>query len=198
LIPEIESHVSYPYIFKYDGDIFLIPESYEEGKINLYKAKNFPDTWVKIHTLIEGVKAVDSTIFHYDNYWWVMYTDLNIGLNNNLNILYSKDLLGPWQQHEKNPVKIDISSSRPAGTPFIDKLIEIRLSFLEERGSSTQVSSYLSYQRFGQGFHVPRATGDLFFSISFNEPSTQSLFLFSHHDKKFPRLKIDGRGSMNR
>lgn len=27
--------------------------------------------------------------------------------------------LGPWTQHPANPVKIDVRSSRPAGTPFI-------------------------------------------------------------------------------
>jgi hypothetical protein len=32
--------------------------------------------------------------------------------------MYSNALSGPWRPHEGNPVKIDIRSSRPGGTPF--------------------------------------------------------------------------------
>src|SRR5204862_3507905 len=36
----------------------------------------------------------------------------------NLHLWYADDLEGPWQAHAVNPVKVDVRSSRPAGTPF--------------------------------------------------------------------------------
>ena len=32
---------------------------------------------------------------------------------------YAKDLFGPWMPHALNPIKMDVRSSRPAGTPFV-------------------------------------------------------------------------------
>jgi hypothetical protein len=56
--------------------------------------------------------------------WWLMYTDQSIGENSSLCILYSKSLFGQWKSHPGNPVKQDIRSARPAGTPFIkDKIL---------------------------------------------------------------------------
>ena len=35
-------HLSYPYVFKSQGEYYLIPESYEDNSIRLYKADKFP------------------------------------------------------------------------------------------------------------------------------------------------------------
>jgi hypothetical protein len=36
-----------------------------------------------------------------------------------LHLWYARNLLGPYQPHECNPVKTDVRSTRPAGTPFV-------------------------------------------------------------------------------
>jgi hypothetical protein len=34
-------------------------------------------------------------------------------------VWWADDLLGDWHPHASNPVKIDVRSARPAGTPFV-------------------------------------------------------------------------------
>jgi len=118
---ELSCHLSYPYLFEYNNEIFLIPESRKIKEISLFKANNFPQNWVKVASIAKEINASDSTVFYYDQMWWCMYTDQEIGENSSLCILYAKDLLGPWIPHAGNPVKQDIRSSRPAGTPFLCK-----------------------------------------------------------------------------
>jgi len=114
-------HMSYPYLIKHQGQIYCIPETSEAQEVSIYKAEKFPNKWTKVATLIKDFAGVDSTIFCYNNHWWLLVTDANEGLNYRLKIWHAPDLFGPWQPHPANPVKVDVRSSRPAGTPFIYK-----------------------------------------------------------------------------
>jgi hypothetical protein len=40
------------------------------------------------------------------------------GDTSELHLWYSSSAQGPWQAHPDNPVKIDVRSARPGGTPF--------------------------------------------------------------------------------
>jgi len=48
---------------------------------------------------------------------WLFFTD-KISTNERLHIWYSASLYGPFNEHANNPVKEDIRSARPAGSPF--------------------------------------------------------------------------------
>jgi hypothetical protein len=109
-------HMSYPYLFRHRGKIYCIPETSQAEEICLYEAKKFPYRWSKVATLIKNVPAIDPTIFRYKGIWWLTFTDKS---SHNLFIWYAHNLLGPWKSHANNPVKTDIRSTRPAGTPFI-------------------------------------------------------------------------------
>ena len=112
-------HMSYPYLLEYKDKIYCVPETYEAQEVSLYKAKEFPNSWVKVATLIKDFAGVDSTVFQYDGRWWLFATDANDGPWYKLKVWHSPDLLGSWKPHVANPVKVDIRSARPAGTPFI-------------------------------------------------------------------------------
>lgn len=112
-------HMSYPYLLKYRGEVYCVPETHEAGEISLYKAQNFPYDWKKVGTLISGIRAVDPTIFQYEGLWWLICTDEDQGPALNLFVWYATDLMGPWKPHIGNPVKTDVRSCRPAGTPFM-------------------------------------------------------------------------------
>jgi hypothetical protein len=71
-----------------------------------------------VTTNLEGRSIADATLFRIDSRYWIAYTDWAIGLHDNLCLLHSDDLRGPWVEHVANPVEIDIGSSRSAGTPF--------------------------------------------------------------------------------
>jgi hypothetical protein len=47
-----------------------------------------------------------------------MCTRYDQGPFDRLYIWHAPDLLGPWEPHAANPVKVDLGSARPAGTPF--------------------------------------------------------------------------------
>lgn len=64
-------HLSYPHIFVYNNDVYLIPESYGNQEIAVYKAVSFPDKWEKVKTIMSGCIAVDSTLLTIDKKWWM-------------------------------------------------------------------------------------------------------------------------------
>ena len=56
-------HMSYPCIFEYKGNHYIIPESSANQTIDLYMATDFPQKWEKIATLASGHRYVDTTVF---------------------------------------------------------------------------------------------------------------------------------------
>jgi hypothetical protein len=112
-------HMSHPYLIEHQGEIYCVPETYEARKIELYKAKKFPSEWEKVSTLVDNFAGVDPTPFHYDDHWWLTCCDHDTGQFDRLFVWHAPDLFGEWLPHGANPVKLDISSSRPAGTPFV-------------------------------------------------------------------------------
>jgi hypothetical protein len=111
-------HLSYPFILEHDGDVYCIPEDSGSREVALYRARRYPEEWEKAATLIEGVPALDTTIFQRDGLWWLFLTRADDEPNANLLIWYADELFGPWHEHAANPVKNDITGARPAGNLF--------------------------------------------------------------------------------
>jgi hypothetical protein len=114
---ELAVHASYPYLLQHESEIYCIPETGSAREIGLYKAKAFPFHWSKVANLVSDFPGVDSSVFEHQGRWWLTCATREAG--DNLFIWHSTDLYGPWEAHAANPVKTDISSSRPAGTPFM-------------------------------------------------------------------------------
>jgi hypothetical protein len=112
-------HMSYPYLFEHEGEIYCVPETYQAREIGLYQAKKFPYGWCKVDTLVGGIAGLDATILEFGEYCWLMFCDMDVSPLAGLFIWYARDLKGPWLPHAANPVKKSIHSSRPAGTPFV-------------------------------------------------------------------------------
>jgi hypothetical protein len=115
---ELPTHISYPYLIEYQGAIYCTPETHQAREIALYKAEEFPHQWIRIASLISDFSGLDATIFQYEGRWWLTCACKDADLAQ-LFVWYAWDLLGPWTPHAGNPVKTDIRSSRPAGTPFM-------------------------------------------------------------------------------
>ena len=64
---EKEYHLSYPYIFNYNGKLYMIPESNKNNTIDLYYCDEFPDKWVFKKTLINNINAHDTSLHFADN-----------------------------------------------------------------------------------------------------------------------------------
>jgi hypothetical protein len=119
--PAIQSptHMSHPYLIEHQGSFYCVPETYEARKIELFKAKRFPLEWERVSTLVGNFAGVDPTVFQYEDRWWLTCCDHDTGPFDRLFVWHARDLFGEWIPHPANPVKVDISSSRPAGTPFV-------------------------------------------------------------------------------
>lgn len=106
-------HLSYPNVFEWNDDYYLIPESFHDLSVRLYKAVSFPHKWEFVGKLLSGYRYVDPSIFHYNDKWWLFVTTPE---NEVLNLYYSSDLLGEWKPHPMNPiVKFNKNIARPGG-----------------------------------------------------------------------------------
>jgi hypothetical protein len=112
-------HMSYPYLFEHNGKYYCAPEAYQTKSVPLYVLDVERDSWSQVATLIEGFAAVDPTLFQYDGRWWLFCTNHGSDVEQKLFLWHAPDLLGPWEPHCANPVKVDVRSSRPAGRPFL-------------------------------------------------------------------------------
>ncbi len=112
-------HLSYPYLIEEDGEIYCIPETHQARMISLFRADRFPDEWTKVCVLVEDFPGVDSTVFRHEGYWWLLCTSRDDQPNTNLYGFFAESLTGPWTPHPLNPLKSDVRSSRPGGTPFV-------------------------------------------------------------------------------
>jgi hypothetical protein len=118
---EQPGHLSYPFVFAADGEVWMIPESCSAGRVDLFRATAFPGGWVKEATLIEGVTASDATLIEWNGLWWLFATVRDGGgsFSDALHLWSAPDFRGPWTPHPRNPVLIDIASARPAGDMII-------------------------------------------------------------------------------
>jgi len=77
------------------------------------------DKWRRVATFPLDRVIVDATLFQHDDHWWIAGSEPGIrGASSELHLWYAPALEGPWRAHPGNPVKVDIRSARPAGTPF--------------------------------------------------------------------------------
>jgi hypothetical protein len=113
--------MSYPFLFRHEGEIYCVPETSEAREVALYQAERFPYRWTRVCTLLADVAALDPTLFQWEGRWWLMCTHGDSRPQETLFIYYSHSLRGPWAAHRRNPVVIDIRSARPAGTPFLHR-----------------------------------------------------------------------------
>jgi hypothetical protein len=112
-------HLSYPYIFEHEGRSYCTPEAFEKRGVFLYVLDAGTRQWSLAAPLLENFAAVDPTIIRHGGRWWMFCTCRDDQDQVKLYIWHSGDLLGPWEPHAGNPVKIDARSSRPGGTPFV-------------------------------------------------------------------------------
>ncbi len=107
-------HLAYPQVFKWKGEYYMIPDTYSQNQVKLYKASSFPYTWTFVTNIVSGPGYVDSSIFRYNNTWWLFTSDNW----NNTYLYYYDELTDPsvWRAHPMNPiVSGDGSMSRGGG-----------------------------------------------------------------------------------
>lgn len=108
-------HYSYPFVFQHNSDSYLIPECWQSGGIQLFKIEDSKATLIS--TIVPEIKGVDPTLIHDQGKFWLFFTTKDAP-SHQLYLYYADSVEGPYHPHLLNPVKTDISNSRPGGTPF--------------------------------------------------------------------------------
>lgn len=116
---EAKVHLSYPFVLDRSDSVnsnrVILPESNQSKTIFCFDSAN-----PKIgKVLVENIPAIDATPVFYNNRWWIFCTHEGNFNNTNLYIYHALEFEGPWHPHGNNPVKCDVRSSRPGGTPFL-------------------------------------------------------------------------------
>jgi hypothetical protein len=113
-------HLSYPFVFTHGGAVYMIPETGEAGRIELYRAVEFPDRWTLERVLLDDVTAFDATLHAADGLLW-LFACVAGGPDDvgELHLYWSESLHGEWRPHSENPVVSDPGRARPAGRLFV-------------------------------------------------------------------------------
>ena len=124
-----EFHLSYPYVFEWAGERYLVPESHQAGEVRLYRADPFPTGWSLVGTLLEGSAFADPSVFSYQDRWWLLVEASPELAHDTLRLYLAADLEGPWTEHPRSPViRRDPMRARPAGRVLVDAGRIVRFS----------------------------------------------------------------------
>jgi hypothetical protein len=118
---ERDYHLSYPFLFEHEGELYMLPESARNRTLELYRCVDFPLVWRLERVLIEGLRLVDATLHKGADRWWMFANSAPQGsrmFDDELHLFHAESPLGDWRAHPANPVKSDARGSRPAGALF--------------------------------------------------------------------------------
>jgi len=121
IVLERPHHLSYPFIFEYRGEFYMIPETAENRTVETYRCVRFPDQWEFHKTIIPEVQATNATLIEYSMRWWMFINIADKGgvISDELHLFYSDDPLSDaWTPHPLNPIVSDVRSAQPAGCLF--------------------------------------------------------------------------------
>ncbi len=115
-------HLSYPFVFEWEGYDYMVLETAANKTVELYKCKQFPQQWEFVMNLMEDISLIDVTLHFENERWWLFACTQNHSFttsNDQLLLFYSDNLFSDkWITHPQNPVATDISNCRPAGKIF--------------------------------------------------------------------------------
>jgi hypothetical protein len=113
-------HLSYPFVFWWRGSHFMIPETVDSRRVELYRLVKAPHEWTLEAVLLDGIALADCTLAEIDGRWWMFANTADEGASfwDELHLFHAPSPLGPWTPHRQNPVVSDVRSARPAGTLF--------------------------------------------------------------------------------
>jgi len=170
-------HLSFPYLFEYDGGLFMVPESREAGQIRIYECVRFPLEWRLKTVVMRNVVAADTMIFFRGGLWWMLTNISQTEPHDCSSELYlfsaTTPLTDEWKPHPRNPVVNDPLSARNGGL-LVDEREVVRVA------QSPRIGSYGAAARL---FRITRLTPEEYVEepVSNITPDFASGIHGSHH-----------------
>ena len=107
-------HLSYPGVFRWNDEFFMIPETLQLDSVNVYRADPFPTHWTRVQAIVP-IRCADPSIVRFADVWW-LFGCAPAEENETLRLYYSDDLLGTWREHPASPiVEGNARIARPGG-----------------------------------------------------------------------------------
>jgi hypothetical protein len=120
VIIDEDIHFSFPFVFQFQNEYYMLPETCQKKEIALYKATNFPFEWKKEKVLL-NLPGMDNVIFFQENKWWLIYSLANSECASWFYLRSLNDLFSDWNQTKENIVKGTMYNTRAGGSVFQNK-----------------------------------------------------------------------------
>lgn len=141
-------HLSYPFVFKENGIIYMIPETNQDNSVKLYKAsddslREFKFEQTLLHQPKQNgitINYSDSSIIKLNGCYYLNTCVQRNGINNS-ELYFSQNLLGPYILHPASPICISKRYGRNGG------------SFIQYNNNIYRVSQDCE-QRYGDNIHL--------------------------------------------
>jgi len=120
IVLEEPFHLSYPYVFEWENEFYMIPETCSVNAVRLYKATVFPVKWSFVGALLEGRDYADPSLFYSHKKWWLFTGHRVSGADDTLRLYHADKLAGPWFEHAKSPIiEGNVRAARPGGRVLV-------------------------------------------------------------------------------
>ena len=121
---EEDFHLSFPYVFKFEENLYMCPETAQINEIRIYKCLVFPNQWALERTLMKEVSAADSVIFPFQSNWFLLTNICSSHMGDRSSELHlfsaSTPLSNQWLKCDSNPIVFDAQKARNGGFFLID------------------------------------------------------------------------------
>ncbi len=116
-IIEENFHLAFPFVFFYENNLYMVPETAEANSIRLYKCSVFPHKWEYCYDLISKINCADTIIFKRDNYYYLLTsTSYYNDFSSKLEIYFADNPISNlWKPCKLNPIFFDIKNGRNGG-----------------------------------------------------------------------------------
>jgi len=142
-------HLSFPFLFEHESQLYLCPETSEAGQIRVYECVDYPLRWRLCKVLMENVQAADTMLVEYGGRWW-MFTNIDpqgsSDFESRLYLFWSDSPLSTaWVPHPQNPVVFDPLYGRNAG-------------FVTRDGELFRCAQRQGFPQYGEAFSIRKIT----------------------------------------
>lgn len=151
-------HLSYPFVFAWADEVWMLPEACASGTLTLYRARSFPDAWQPYARIVLDAVPIDATLLESGGRWWMFYAPAGTERERltHLHLATAPCPTGPWTPHPGNPVHVDPLGARPGGTAF-ERDGAVCLPVQDCRGSYGSGLRILTIQGLAQGSFSARS-----------------------------------------